>query len=91
MLHPVGSLQPNVFGLFDVYGNVKEWSHSLEQERPDDVRVVDADQRSVLGGCFLHFQQNVVSTYYVKHGNPPALQEYLNGFRIARTLSPQAD
>ena len=31
--HPVGMLQPNLFGMFDVYGNVREWAHSCDRLR----------------------------------------------------------
>jgi serine/threonine protein kinase/formylglycine-generating enzyme required for sulfatase activity len=88
---PVGALQPNLFGFFDVYGNVKEWSHSLEVEQSEDFVVTDARQRCVLGGCFVHFQPQFQANY-AKHGNPPALREYLNGFRVARTVfAPPTD
>ena len=84
-------LQPNRFGMFDVYGNVKEWAHSLDEVSPTDLRVTDDEERSVLGGCFVHFQQQF-RVNYAKHGNPPTLREHLNGFRIARTiLTPPAD
>jgi hypothetical protein len=83
--HPVGTLQPNLFGLFDIYGNVKEWTHSLEETRPDDVRVTNADKRCVLGAGYQHFDHHA-GRNYAKHGNPPALRENHNGFRIARTL-----
>ena len=47
--------------------------------------------RSVLGGCFDYFQLQF-QTNYAKHGNPPALREHRNGFRIARTiLTPPVD
>jgi formylglycine-generating enzyme required for sulfatase activity len=89
--HAVGSLRPNRFGLFDVYGSVKEWAHSLESEGPQDLLATDDNQRSVLGGCFVHFATQFQANY-AKHGNPPELREYLNGFRVARTiLSPRAD
>jgi formylglycine-generating enzyme required for sulfatase activity len=84
MHHPVGMLQPNLFGMFDVYGSCKEWSHSLEYA-PSGSRVIDDNQRSVMGGNFAHFQHQF-GINYAKHGNPPALREHLNGFRIARTI-----
>jgi formylglycine-generating enzyme required for sulfatase activity len=87
MHHPVGTLQPNLLGMFDVYGNVKEWSHSLEEERREDIRVIDGEKRSVLGGCFMHFQAHF-RAYYAKHGNSSEHREDRNGFRIARTLLP---
>jgi formylglycine-generating enzyme required for sulfatase activity len=85
--HPVGMLQPNRFGLFDVYGNVREWSHSLDSVTPTDVQVTEENERSVLGGCFDYFQLQFRANY-AKHGNPPALLEHRNGIRVVRTILP---
>ena len=91
LLHPVGSLLPNRFGMFDVYGNVKEWGHSLDADDPPDDVVSNDRNRSILGGAFAHFPQSFSGYHYGKHGNPPALRENLNGFRVARTIAPRRD
>ena len=85
----MGMLQPNLFGMFDVYGNVKEWAHSLGLRCADDQPATE--RRVVVGGCFNYFPRQF-GLNYAKHGNPPELREHLNGFRIARTiLTPPAD
>lgn len=84
-LHPVGQLLPNRFGLFDVYGNVKEWSQSGDRPTRDDYLVTDEILRSVLGTAFVHFDHHVKANSG-KHGNPPALREDRNGFRLAKTI-----
>jgi serine/threonine protein kinase len=83
--HSVGMLQPNLFGMFDVYGNVKEWSHTIEPFSPDGRPVPEGKLRTILGGCFNYFPRQF-GMNYAKHGNPPELREHLNGFRIARTI-----
>ena len=89
ILHSVGTLQPNLFGMFDMYGNVKEWAHSLNIPSAEHGRVTNEGQRCVLGGCFVHFSRHVAGNY-AKHGNLPDLQENRNGFRIARTILPDS-
>src|SRR5207249_773559 len=43
LLHPVGQLMPNDFGLFDVYGNVAEWNADIDQ---------DGNQVTISGGSY---------------------------------------
>jgi formylglycine-generating enzyme required for sulfatase activity len=86
--HSVGMLQPNLFGMYDVYGNVREWAHSLDSDARDDQPAID-NRRVVIGGCFMYFPRQF-GLNYAKHGNPPELREHLNGFRIARTILPES-
>jgi serine/threonine protein kinase/formylglycine-generating enzyme required for sulfatase activity len=47
---PVGSLQPNDFGLFDMYGNASEWTNDRVSERQEKDRLVNADFMAYRGG-----------------------------------------
>lgn len=59
--HPVGELEPNAFGLYDVYGNVAEWcndwydpeyykrSPELDPAGPDTA--LTNEERKVIRGC----------------------------------------
>ena len=85
--HPVGLLDPNGWGLYDVHGNVEEWCH-------DDARAYDGDTSNPLGAT--------TSTNRVVRGGtwaayPESLRlarrsdwdadvsTYVRGFRLART------
>jgi formylglycine-generating enzyme required for sulfatase activity len=50
---PVGSYRPNPWGLYDMHGNVAEWTSSAYLPypfRPDDPRHAAADTRKVVRG-----------------------------------------
>jgi formylglycine-generating enzyme required for sulfatase activity len=89
----VGLLQPNESGLFDIYGNVMEWTND-RLERPaegkeitddtEDPKIVqDADARVLRGGGFGNHQSTVRTARRI--GCRPR-ERYPNvGFRVART------
>jgi formylglycine-generating enzyme required for sulfatase activity len=87
VLHPVAELLPSRFGFFDMYGNVKEWSQSMDKPTVDEYHVTNDAQRSVLGASFVHLEAHI-NANLGKHGNPPRLREDRNGFRVARTIFP---
>ncbi len=92
---PVGSLKPNDFGIFDVYGNASEWCQdpprAYGQETYDDVEggalklVVDAEKlRAHRGGGFQYVPSMVTSA--ARDRSDPDYVAFSIGFRVARTL-----
>ncbi len=99
-LHPVGSLRPNAFGMFDILGNVMEFCqnrHDLENEaefKVDDVEdQVDIKEciysaaRQLRGGDHLYHPSVSRASHRDNYGRPYSSRAnpYF-GFRIARTL-----
>lgn len=76
---PVGRRQPNVFGLFDMLGNVWEWCWDYS----DPARY--ADYRVLRGGGWADKQWSVRAS--VRRGSPPAARLDDVGFRLARGVA----
>jgi len=92
----VGSLEPNPFGLFDVYGNVWEWTQDrverfqvmdVVEDREDPVlRVFDRDARTRRGGAFPYGAAFARSASRGPVTSLPTNRRDNLGFRIARTV-----
>ena len=93
---PVGRLKPNPFGLFDVYGNVWEWTQSRVQSYPadgvhEDVEdevpfVSDSTARIRRGGAFPYGAAMQRSAARGTLTAFPFLRRDNVGFRVARTV-----
>lgn len=91
--HPVGQKQPNVWGLYDMHGNVMEWIkdwygdyHAVAQTDPQGP--TSGSHRVIRGGGFRNIATALRSMYRSK-----AMQDlrWLNlGFRLAMTADPHA-
>lgn len=82
---PVGLLKPNDLGLFDVLGNVWEFTADLfTGPTPAGTRVGrEGDWYVIRGGAFWHAAFLIRSTSRI--ALPPSAQGFSNGFRLART------
>ena len=89
----VDSFEPNPWGLFNVHGNVWEWTedcwHGNYQGAPTDgsawtTACSDGGRRVVRGGSWIDFPQGLRSAYRVKRN--VNYRDYLHGFRLMRTL-----
>jgi formylglycine-generating enzyme required for sulfatase activity len=91
---PVGTLRPNSYGLFDIYGNVIEWCDDRSGEgipisdetasalaSGEDVR---AGERMLRGGSYRSMTKLLRSAKRFSY--PPSTRISSLGFRIARTL-----
>src|SRR5436190_9060245 len=91
---PVGSFAPNGFGLYDMVGNVREWTEDCYHDRylgaPTDgsawIEGADCSRRIVRGGSWL------LAPVFLRSANrywftTDYRLNYL-GFRVARTLAP---
>ncbi len=87
--HPVGELQPNDFGLFDMLGNVWEWcrDNAYRKYEPDHVtdpvhRVGDSSAFRVIRGGGWDAPAQIVRAAY-RYGYPPGLRVISLGFRCS--------
>ena len=85
---PVGSLEPNAWGVFDMSGNVSEWTFdgfvSSPPEGGEDPLVSSGGNRTVRGGGFdatLGQLRSASRTFA-----PPSAVQGNRGFRLARTI-----
>ncbi len=74
---PVGCLQPNLLGLFDMYGNAFEWCHNRVRANgqwvaPVRSKGVDDSARDMRSAR--------------RAASPPGLASAVYGFRVARTI-----
>jgi formylglycine-generating enzyme required for sulfatase activity len=88
---PVGSFQPNAFGLYDVHGNVWEWTEDCfnvnYQGAPDDgsaqKRDFNCSPRVLRGGSWFDTPQLLRSA--VRGNFNPSYRYFSLGLRLART------
>ena len=92
---PVGSLKPNGFGLFDMFGNVSEWcldiyTKNLAAETDElNRRIVDRSVQVVERGGGFSSSVRAIRSANRRFAVPQTIS-YSIGFRIARTLEPNA-
>ena len=92
----VGSLRPNQYGIFDIYGNVWEWCQDRRQvysgneltiDREDSVlQVSDTIARTRRGGSFTYGTETTRSAHRGATNYFPNQRRDGVGFRIAKTL-----
>jgi formylglycine-generating enzyme required for sulfatase activity len=88
---PVDSFEPNWWGLYNVHGNVWEWTEDCLNDSntgnpgDGDARIVgDCSRRVLRGGSWLDAPQLLRAAYrYDFHTN---FRSYVTGFRLARTF-----
>jgi formylglycine-generating enzyme required for sulfatase activity len=90
---PVGRLQPNRFGLYDMHGNVREWcsdgysANYYEQSPVDDPPgAVGVSLRVSRGGGWYDVPHFARSALRIGYG--PEYRHHALGFRLARVPSP---
>ena len=91
---PVGSFEPNPFGLYDLHGNVWEWVedgwHNNYEGAPSDGSTWtggdDGSLRVMRGGAWFSYPRYVRSA--VRFGDPPSRRSIAYGFRLVQDLNP---
>ncbi|MCK5560356.1 MAG: formylglycine-generating enzyme family protein [Thermoplasmata archaeon] len=92
MMHPVGQLKPNKFGLYDMHGNVFEWCEDWFSDYPSDA-VVDpvgspkekwAKCRIFRGGSYMNFAGYAASAH--RDSRVPDYKTEVVGLRLVKEL-----
>jgi formylglycine-generating enzyme required for sulfatase activity len=89
--HPVGQKQPNGWGLYDMHGNVWEWTQDRfnpeghrAQPQTDPTGPAGGSERTVRGGSWHATADGWSSTF--RKGYAPTYRGISIGFRVARAL-----
>jgi len=92
---PVGSYRPNAYGLYDMEGNVSEWSADWWSDSYDDITIQDpvgpksGDKRVVRGGSFASSPSTCRCACrfgWVPSNEWPAIPTAFIGFRVSVQL-----
>jgi len=81
-LHPVGEKEPNAYGLYDMHGNIWEWTTDVYNE----IRTLGAF-RVLRGGTFDGSALDCRSVY--RFGFPPSVRYRSLGFRLVLLIGRQ--
>ena len=86
---PVGSKLPNGYGLYDMLGNVREWTadwyapdYYASRAHDNPKGPADGTRRVERGGAFFLPARGVTST--IRYNHPPHFRLYFLGFRCAQ-------
>jgi formylglycine-generating enzyme required for sulfatase activity len=86
---PVGRLQPNAYGLYDMLGNAREWTADwfgddyYGQDVGDNPKgPTEGKYRVERGGSFINDVRSVTAT--IRYNHPPELRLFFVGFRCAQ-------
>jgi formylglycine-generating enzyme required for sulfatase activity len=90
---PVGSFVPNQFGLYDMVGNVWEWTEDCWHDNYNGASsggsawtTGDCIKRVIRGGYWDNFPEILRSA--CRSSDLPASRLFSRGFRVGRTLTP---
>lgn len=88
---PVGSFEPNGFGLFDMLGNVSQITQdcfvhyfSAASKRDASTGIADCMERPIRGGSYR--EPPKYDTFWMRTPNTIGVQDNMVGFRVARDL-----